>query len=249
MSYEWLNIDEKEFQYHQSQYENPKRYTIEILNIFNKFNLEHNTNKIFDIGCGAGAITNLFSERYPNIEFIGFDLNPNYIDFAKKKSTSNSTFSVLDIYKDLDLLNNHLIDGLFCFQTLSWLNNYSVFIDILNKTNPSWSMVTSLFYDGPVDAQILIKDYNRFMGEFDYRKSFYNIYSIPIFNEELNKIGYYIAEVLPFNIDIELPKPVDKSMSTYTEKLTNGNKLQISGPILMSWYTLIIKKQQNDKII
>jgi len=40
-----------------------------------------------------------------------------------------------------------------------------------------------------------------------------------------------------------IEKPMDRSMGTYTLKLENGELLQISGPILMSWYTLLIKRQ------
>lgn len=246
MGYEWLNIDDKEFEYHKLQYTSPKLYTVELVKIFEEYQLHKQAKSIIDFGSGAGAVTNYFSNLYPQIEFKGLDLNPLYIEFANIKRSPNSTFEVFDVFKDTHKLNSFSVDGLFCFQTLSWLNDYMSFINLLETCRPEWSLVTSLFYDGPVDAEIVIKDYSRKMGDFDYRKSYYNIYSIPKFSETLLNIGYKIEEALKFNIQTDLPKPTNKSMSTYTEKLVDGSNIQISGPILMSWYTLIIKKIKNE---
>ena len=42
-------------------------------------------------------------------------------------------------------------------------------------------------------------------------------------------------EVFDFNIDIDVAKPPINQMGTYTEKLDNGKRLQISGNIIQSW--------------
>ncbi len=45
--------------------------------------------KVLDIGCGTGSIL----DYLPNdVEYVGFDMNPKYISFAKRKYQSRGTF-------------------------------------------------------------------------------------------------------------------------------------------------------------
>jgi hypothetical protein len=55
--------------------------------------------------------------------------------------------------------------------------------------------------------------------------------------------GFSKFEYIPFEIDIDLPKPVGTGFDgTYTETLKNGERIQISGPILMSWYFVLAQQ-------
>ena len=67
-------------------------------------------------------------------------------------------------------------DGIMCLQTLSWISNYNRIVNAMIKLNPKWIMITSLFYDGPVDAKIIIKDYSRSMGKYNYRSSHISVH-------------------------------------------------------------------------
>jgi SAM-dependent methyltransferase len=242
-NFEWLNSDDSEILYHAKQYDEPKFYTLELLEIFANNILDLNPKLIVDFGCGGGAVTNLFASKFPDISFLGLDVNPLYIDMAKSNSIGNSTFSVFDLYTDIRILKKFNIDVLFSFQTLSWLENYDLFIEMMSQTKPKYSLVSSLFYDGDVDATIKIKDYSRKMDNIGFRETYYNIYSIPRLDFELKKIGYRIDKALPFIIKTDLPKSNNTSgMYTYTVMTDENKRLQISGPILMSWYTLLIKQ-------
>jgi SAM-dependent methyltransferase len=242
-AFEWLNSDESEINYHTKQYKEPKQYTLECLDIFAKNNLDLDSELIVDFGCGGGAVTNLFASKFPQIKFLGLDVNPAYIEMAKSNSAQNATFRVFDLYTDLGGLTDLNIDCLLSFQTLSWLENYNGFLEMIFNTKPKNVLVTSLFYVGDVDANITIRDYSRKMNDIGYRETFYNIYSIPRLNYELSRIGYKIGKALPFEINIDLPKPDNTSgMTTYTVMTEEKKRMQISGPILMSWYTLLIKR-------
>ena len=61
------------------------------------------------------------------------------------------------------------------------------------------------------------------------------MYSLPRFTDFVNDLGVKNLEVFNFDIDIDIPKPPDNRMSTYTEKLESGKRLQISGNIIQSW--------------
>lgn len=130
---------------------------------------------------------------------------------------------------------------LFTLRPESWLSikDYKKTIKNIIKIRPDWILITSLFYNGPVDTKIQIKDYSRKMNNKNYRKSHYNIYSIQKFENLFS--GYYIDKCVPFEIDIDLKKNSD-GMGTYTEKLESGKRIQISGPLMMPWYTILLKK-------
>ncbi len=246
--FEWLNIDDKELEYHLKQYSEPKEYTKSLLDILVKERLISNRAKVLDLGCGCGAVTNYLAKAFPNCKFIGLDLNSNYIEIANKFSIENTRYCQFDLYSNESLKGNMEVinnaDALFSFQTLSWLPNYNRYIELLSILNIKWGVVTSLFYDGYVDAEIKIKDYTRSMGSnIDFRESYYNIYSINLFDKALNEKGFYVDRYIPFDMPYDLPKPTNKGMSTYTLNLQDNSRLQVSGPLLMSWYTIIIKRK------
>jgi len=246
-NFEWLNIDDKELSYHLDQYENPKEYTKAIYNILEDEKLVSDNQVILDFGCGCGGVTNFIAQKYSKANFIGLDLNSKYIEVANKFSIDNTNYFQFDLYSDKPVEEYseyfHIAKGLISIQTLSWLPDYNRFIEFFSKFNLDWILVTSLFYEGYVDAEIKIKDFTRQMGEnVNFRESYYNIYSIEVLNKNLIKYGYRIYKYIPFVMPFDIKKPDIGAMSTYTVKLFDESRLQISGPILMSWYTLIIKK-------
>ncbi|WP_276359583.1 hypothetical protein [Daejeonella sp. H1SJ63] len=87
MSYEWLNSDVKEVQYHTNQSENPKQYTKNYYDYL-MMKLANDTNSIVNFGCGA--VTNLFAQKYPEIKFLGLDINTDYISTSNKYKKENS---------------------------------------------------------------------------------------------------------------------------------------------------------------
>lgn len=107
------------------------------------------------------------------------------------------------------------------------------------KINPRWTAISSLFYDGPVNAAIQIQDYSKPTGGKPYKDAFYNVYSLPLIREFLKALGYAHFDYVPFEIDCDLAQPPDRGMATYTEKLASGKRLQLSGPLLMNWHFVL----------
>jgi 2-polyprenyl-3-methyl-5-hydroxy-6-metoxy-1,4-benzoquinol methylase len=48
---------------------------------------EITVNKVWDLGCGSGEITNKLASRFPDKQFIGIDVSKKSLDIAKKNST------------------------------------------------------------------------------------------------------------------------------------------------------------------
>jgi len=129
--------------------------------------------------------------------------------------------------------------------TLSWLPDFASAARHMTELEPEWIAATSLFYDGPVEAVVNTYDYSRPLQETGCTEKFYNIYSLPRVSRFFKERGYGKFEFYPFDIDTDLPKPSHGGMGTYTEKLESGQRLQISGPVLMSWYFILARKDSS----
>ena len=102
--------------------------------------------------------------------------------------------------------------------------------------------MTGLFYEGDITCRIEIEEFIK-----NSRKVFYNTYSIPAVNRYCKALNYEISKYFPFEISIDLIKPNNKDiLGTYTEKIIVNEfdlkRIQISGPLLMNWYTILINK-------
>jgi hypothetical protein len=117
--------------------------------------------------------------------------------------------------------------------------------NIFDRIKPEWIVLSGLFYKGDITVKSLITEYEK-----NSRQVCYNTYSIPEINRFCVTNGYHVKKALPFNIDIDLKKNDNINiLGTHTEKiLTTGKtikRLQISGPILMNWHVIIIKRSKD----
>lgn len=239
---EWENIDHRSLQYHTSQWETPKQSTL----AFNKFisNEIAKSKNIIDLGAGSGAATGFLADQHKSTHFTAFDYSLELTQIGSKiasqKKMTNLRFQQGDWY-DPKFVEKY--DGCISLQTLSWLPDYEQpLISIFKNINPDWIAISSLFYEGDITCRIEVEEHKR------DRKSFYNIYSLPAVDRLCANHGYVLKKSTPFEIDIDIAKPKDiDHMGTYTKRTLADHpnkfeRLQISGPLLMSWYMLLIEK-------
>ena len=147
--------------------------------------------------------------------------------------------------------------GVTCFQTLSWLSHWGDCLKSIVSLQPQWICFNSLFYEGPLDYEIKVTDLtmkahvHQEQGlngqETAPTKFYYNIYSLPAIKAYLESEGYeVIAE--KFAIDIDLPKPKDGGLGTYTVNSEEG-KLQFSGALCLPWYNVLAKKKKGRGVL
>lgn len=229
-----------EIDYHLKQWDNTYRSTI----FFYEFVKKHleKSNKIIDLGCGIGSSTYYISNFHKKCEFIGIDYSKRYIDIGnsiiKSKKLNNLKLAQDDCF---NLKKYQKVDGVISIQTLSFLTEFETPLkEVFIKINPDWIGISSLFYEGDITikSKIIQKEKNPTNPSLTY-----NTYSIPAVEKYCGKYGYKIDQYIPFEIDIDIDKPMDlNKMSTYTVNTIDNKKLQISGPLLMNWYFILIKK-------
>lgn len=233
---DWLSeSQEKPTDYFVRQFERPYRSTIAFHRWLKAKGLF--SGRIADLACGMGAPLAYIASQEPHCQLVGIDFNPLLVKAGNEKLSglSNVRLELGDIY-NLSPEYVNQFDGLLSLQTLSWLESYEKPLEQMAKINPKWMAISSLFYDGPVNATIQIQDYSKPTGGKRYKDAFYNVYSLPLLRDFLRGLGYLHFDFVPFEIDCDLEQPQDKGMATYTEKLENGKRLQLSGPLLMNWY-------------
>jgi len=242
---EWLDGTRFNTEYHDRQLREPYRSTIAFCNWLETTRLmsPESELRILDLCSGAGANIYHMSKRYPRSSFLGVDINPDLVAqgnaFFQSNGIPNCRLEVGDIY-NLDPASLSGFVGVVSFQTLSWLPDFQAPIQAMTGLAPQWIALTSLFYDGPVSCTIALTEYDDALEP--KWSGFYNVYPLPMLRKHLLRHGYADFLFTPFEIDVDLPKPAHGLMTTYTEKLEDGSRLQRSGPLLMPWYFIAARR-------
>ncbi len=243
----WLKLTPEEVaSYHEQQFKIPYRSTVFFSEFLKSQKLlsPKDSKNILDLACGEGAVISFLSHKFPKAKFTGIDLNKNLVKkgnkFFKELGVNNCNLEVGDLYA---LSKNYIgaFDGVISLQTLSWLPSYQTPLKQMIKLKPKWIAISSLFYDGFVEAEIKVRDYTNSKGK-KAQEVFYNVYSLKLIENFFKKNGYGKFKYIPFVIDQDIAKNKEGRMGTYTVKTDLGSRLQISGPLLMNWYFISAQK-------
>lgn len=197
--------------------------------------IEKKNLKVADVCCGLGHILHMLEKISPTSQFFGMDETRYLIEEAKKlnHNKKNINFEISDAY-NIKSRYKKAFDVTINWKTLSWLPHYNKMIKSLFKITKNHIFLSSLFYDGYIDFETKVREYKKEHGKNGFN-SYYNIYSYPKFEEFVYSLGAKNIEAYDFKIGIDLPRPSPDQMGTYTYNLKNGDRLQVSGSVLMPW--------------
>ncbi|XP_075974319.1 juvenile hormone acid O-methyltransferase-like [Anticarsia gemmatalis] len=90
-----------------------------------KIKWKNSNNKIIDIGCGDGSVTNMLKKYLPdNYKLLGCDISESMVNFANNNHCNEQTsFTVLDIGGELPLRMENNFDHVFSFYALHWISD------------------------------------------------------------------------------------------------------------------------------
>jgi len=247
---EWLNPDSSEIEsYFLGQWNQTYRNTIMFYEWLNNIGLLNPNQTICDLGCGAGSNTYYLWKNYDNLKLLGIDLSPKLIDIARDESKKRNANEIIYEIGNLYNLSNkykNKFDGVIMVQVFSWIPDGYVVIKKITNLNPQWIAFSCLLNDSLVETEIRTKDYSR-TEHGNFQEKTYNIYSIERIKKMFLDLGYDDFNIRPFEIDIDIDRNKDnKGMGTYTQKLDNGKRIQISGGILLNWYFVAVRKTKED---
>ena len=242
-----INIIYKKIGYDEAlliEYDNPYSSTIE----FEKFLKKHSCfvvgTKCLDIGCGTGGPSLYFAQKNPCVNFIGIDYNAYNIELGKSvirgKPCSNLKLEAGDWF---DLKKEYIsyFDGIFNINTFCVFRNIEPAIDALATLRPRWIAFKSLFYEGPLDVLIHIRDHNHPQITDDCPDGDFNIFSLNHLKTYLCSLGFNDFFYERFEIPIDLHKKPDGGRGTYTVFAEFQKRAQFSGPVYLPWYFVLAK--------
>lgn len=242
LKYDWMELQDRDIIYHQRQLEKPFRSTEKFVEWLAKeqYLKDESTTKICDMACGGGGNLYYMAKTFPHVEFYGIELNPQLVEMGnkwlkKEQMDDRNKLMQGNIYKlNRDLKN--VFNGIISFQFLVGLPDYKEALKAMTELEPDWIAFSSLFYEGNIDFTVRAKDY-------DYGiERYYNVYSLRQVENYLGTLGYKNMRYVPFDIDIDLPKPKTEGFGAYTIKTEKGKRLQISGAVLLPWYFVVASK-------
>ena len=237
-----VKITYDNIEYHLRQYEQVYRST-EVMVDWRDGGGYLRTGKsqnICDMACGCGANIAYLASKYPQNNYVGIEIEERLVTEGNRRLTFPNTRIIQGDWFHLDKSLKEKFDAVISFQTLSWLSGYQTSLRCLADLNPKWIAISSLFYEGDIDYCVNVNDYSE--DEVNYKETMYNIYSLVRVKKLFEELGYYKFDYIPYDIDIDI-EPVNKQMrGTYTRKMADGKRIQISGGMMMPWYFVVASK-------
>jgi len=250
--------------YFLSQLDIPYQSTISFCDFLDEKMLINRDSTLIDACCGSGANSFYIAKRYNPKSIIGFDYQEEFLSIARNHklecyelnrqgSQTEISFMRGDVYNSTPIIEKlcherqiKSVNGVILLQTLSWLTDWRRCLSELTNFKPGWIALSSLFYDGLIEAEITIKHYPPDSTDIvppPLDISPYNVYSVELVEKFFREMGYVSIHWREFNITVPLERPSDKhKMGTYTIETSTGNLMQVSGPLLMPWRFLIAER-------
>jgi len=227
--------------WHISQYTEPKRSTSHLRDFVTRvFADKDDVVEVLDAATGAGANMAALADLFPAAHWTGIDIDEDLVE-AGRERLDPGRFTVLqgDILNLENDFGPRRFDVCFSISTLSWIEDYERAVEQMLATTRKCVFVLNLFGDSVLDA--LIRLVGRMAGAGQGYGGYYNIYSLPRFEEFCRHLGAKEIVAEPFEIDIDIPRPAHRGMGTWTERTADGRRLQFSGPLAMPWWFLAIQ--------
>jgi SAM-dependent methyltransferase len=237
--------------YHLRQFENPYRSTVHLGEfVRNILGNSERSYRAIDVGCGAGANIYYLSKILTRTHWVGVDISERLLEvgrslMTKKENGTAVDFECCDFYELDERFPAGSFDIVLSIQTLSWLDGYERLLpQLLRLVGCGTVFISSLFTDCLVDAHIEVNQYDSATNWNPEGPYFYNVYCLDKFRDFCEDLGAKRVTALDFQIDVDLAPPSHRHMSTYTRKLSDGTRLQCSGPLWLPWKFVAIQMEE-----
>lgn len=201
--------------------------------------------EMLDIGTGIGANLFYFREKNAQVRFLGIDYNAEKIEQGRRVISARAAEGIAleagDIWK-LPAEWKGRFDGITVIHTLCVFRRIEPFIEALMALQPRWIAINSLFYPGPLDVLVHIRDHERPFIADDNPDGDFNIFSLTRTAETFAANGYGRFRAEPFYPPAALPKPANGSRGTYTMQTELSPHTQFSGPVHLPWHFVLAQR-------
>ena len=222
---------------YQERYKKNPRESDKTLVQLLRENARTSVPKILDIGCSTGNLLRLIQTVLPSANLWGADLNPEQIEYCKNDiSLKKINFKVMDVCN----ITNGPFDCITANAVLAVIDEslFSKAIESIFKSLLPMGVFVCFdwFHPWKQDLVIVEKTDSFPEGLPLHFRSYETVISV------LKKAGFERFKFHPFSIPIDIPKPNHGHITTYTEKLVDGGRLQFRGCLSQPWNHLVACK-------
>lgn len=237
----WLASDR--LRYHEAQHHTPYRSTVHLAEFLSGLPDVANGDAL-DVPCGACGVMTYLGPRFPGLRWTGIDIaGKSLFGIARAALDRVCVAAELltgDFYQLAHAVGGRQFDLVLCTQTLFCLPDFEPLVEQLCAVARRWVVITSLFTDWNIDVKIEATDYTLPPGvQGPFR---YNVLSLPRFLTWCAGRGWDQHVVRDFEIDVDLPAPPARGLGTHTIRTADGGRLQASGPILLPWKFVALRR-------
>lgn len=224
------------------QLHNTYQSTISFYNFLKKNNVLSNPRlNLLDAGCGIGANIFYYSKKLPKAKFIGIDYLKERIRYANNLNKNpNIEFFVDNMLKNKKPIKKN-INVVTCVHTLCCFKKIDIPLKYMFRLKPDWIALNSLFYEGPLDVLIHIRDHTSNIKDNNVNSDF-NIFSLMNLQNILKNTNYRLHEFKPFFPYKKIIKPKNGKRGSYTIKTEFSKRTTFSGPVHLPWYFVLLKR-------
>jgi SAM-dependent methyltransferase len=231
--------DEIALLYHRRQWDEASRSTV----AFERFVATElaASKRVLDLGCGSGAATAYLAKRHPGTAFQGIDFTPTLVSMAEKEAGGRGLSNLSFLAADWHALPGFGdVDGVISLQALCCVDDWQRASEVIfQQIRPRWIGLLSLFYSGDISCDVSIEEHTR------DRSYTFHVIALPLMRRVAQFHGYDLRQACRFDIDLDLRRGDPDVMGTFTVVTAPGSdaeprRLQISGPMLMEWYNVLL---------
>lgn len=202
-----------------------------------KSRIQDGCTELLDLCCGEGRLIYFLQQEFTSLNIFGIDYFEPLLSRAKERF-KNDHRTQFELANAMDLPSKFCkqFDTTIIHKTVSWLPYYKNIIEEAIKVTKKSIIITSLFCEGDLD--FITKIYKN-ASKADDIFVYLNTYSLPKFKQFCFSLGVKDVKITPMKIDIDLPKNPDKdALGTHTERLSTGERLELTGSVVLNWKLL-----------
>jgi SAM-dependent methyltransferase len=198
---------------------------------------------VLDIGCSTGNLLRLIRQQWPSADYWGGDIAPAAVETCRHDPTLDRiTFEVIDLttmtFRDrFDLAIANAVAVYFPDKI------YQTAMKNIGAAMRQGGTYVAFEWIHPFNQELTITEVSAShpLGlEIHFR-------SYGFVEQALKAAGFRSVEFCPFEIPIDLPKPPAdiapfEQLTTYTEQLANGSRIQFRGVLAQPWCHLIAQR-------
>lgn len=223
------------------QFERPYHSTVALEEFLSRHGCFRPDTEIIDVGCGIGAAPYYFRSRHPDVRFLGTDYNAEKIAIAKRLVEQHQldglSYEVADWFNLPDAYVDRF-DGVVSIHAVCCLKRIEDALNPFFALRPRWIAINSLFYEGPLDVLIHIRNHNNPDLADDNPDADFNTFSLTRTAQLCKENGYDLRYEPFFPPEPLAPRP-DGGRGTYTMRTERHERTQFSGPVHLPWYFVL----------